>query len=518
MNRPTDHRDVQARGDELLGYFFPNRRPRDRVASGLRRAGEVVVVLLLVAASTMALRQVWGWLDAAWCAWRLDSMTGAVLSGEDVAQDLSIAHAAVTDHHPLLRHSEARAAWDERLQEVRRITQGGDSTWDLLRALGPAVASVGCGHTSLLPPEGWTNLMARGGRLLPLEIRFFGDRAIVTAHLADDVEVPLGAWVEAIDGRPIMGIREDLVRATPSDGPGTSLAEAMVDQAFFFHFARAFGPAERHRLRWRTDGMPRSEETEVRTRRGGEVGERYWRRYPERHPQHPPFPFHGRVLVESRVAYLWVPTFSLERASGWRETLYGFFEQLETSGAHTLVLDLRGNVGGPSPLAVELVEYLVSEPFVFFREAVESEFATLPVFRQFARVMMPHSDTAFRGELFVVVDGGTSSTAAHLCAVLREHRRLHFVGRPAGGGATSYDNPVIVDLPNSGLRLQVARTTFSVAADEAPIVPSLLINPSPADALAGQDTVLAELGDRLDVDLENARAHLARALAIGPAR
>jgi uncharacterized protein (DUF1786 family) len=131
---------------------------------------------------------------------------------------------------------------------------------------------------------------------------------------------------------------------------------------------------------------------------------------------------------------------------------------------------------------------------------------------------MPHSDTAFRGELFVVVDGGTSSTAAHLCAVLREHRRLHFVGRPAGGGATSYDNPVIVDLPNSGLRLQVARTTFSVAADEAPIVPSLLINPSPADALAGQDTVLAELGDRLDVDLENARAHLARALAIGPAR
>jgi hypothetical protein len=516
MTESGDERDQPERGDELLGYFFPMPAPKDRVRSALRRIGEVVLVLVGVAGVTLVLRQGWVGLDAAWCAWRLNSMAAAVLDGAAVTEDLDVARAAVSDHHPILRQPDAESAWTRRLKEVHRAMASGGTAWDLFEELGPAVASVGCGHTMLLPPEGWINLLARGGRVLPLEIRFFGQRGFVVAHYASDVEVPVGAEVLAIDGTPMARIRERLVRSTPSDGPGRVHAEALVDQAFFFHYARWFGIAARHRLRWRASEESKPVETEVRSGLGGSVGARHWERFPERHPRHPPFPVQAKVMPETGVAYLWVPTFSLERARNWREHLHRFFERVEEHGVHTLVLDLRANAGGPSPLAVELVEYLVAEPFVYLRDPTEPEFAGLPVFQHFARVIMPHSDTVFRGELFVLVDGGSFSTTGHLCAVLREHRRVHFVGQEAGGGATWWDNPVTVELPNSRLRLQVARTTFAVAADDAAIVPGVELGPTLDDVLEGRDTALAELGRWLGADLEGARDALAESVSVIP--
>ncbi len=215
------------------------------------------------------------------------------------------------------------------------------------------------------------------------------------------------------------------------------------------------------------------------------------------------------IDAETNVGYLWIPTFAVERARGFDEAMARFFADLGAAKTESLVVDVRGNSGGPSLIAVELLRYLIAEPFEYLAPPADPDLAELAVFKHYSQTVRPYRNQTFAGTVFVLIDGGSFSTTGHFCAALRANRKVIFVGEESGGSALCNDNSIRLELPHSKLGLRVARTTFQIQVDDMDdgvgILPDIEIQATVEDLATGTDTVLEYLDGLLGSDLRHAK-------------
>jgi C-terminal processing protease CtpA/Prc len=93
----------------------------------------------------------------------------------------------------------------------------------------------------------------------------------------------------------------------------------------------------------------------------------------------------------------------------------------------------------------------------------------LPVSRHPNLALQSPRPPIFTGRVWVLIDGGTFSTAAELCAVLRSLRRAVFVGEETGGTyeGNSSGTFAILTLPHSGVRVVVPLVRYLLAGRPA---------------------------------------------------
>jgi C-terminal processing protease CtpA/Prc len=108
----------------------------------------------------------------------------------------------------------------------------------------------------------------------------------------------------------------------------------------------------------------------------------------------------------------------------------------------------------------------------------------------------PPAASPFLGRVIVLIDGGTFSTAADVCAQIRSLTKATFIGEETGGGFegnTSGLNAQIV-LPRSGLRLRIQMYGYWNAVRGGQpgrgTLPDITIVRRTSDTLAGRDAAL----------------------------
>ena len=195
------------------------------------------------------------------------------------------------------------------------------------------------------------------------------------------------------------------------------------------------------------------------------------------------------------------------------------FSTLRARAASALILDLRGNGGGVDEYGALLVSYFVAAPFRYFDHikvtTIRPSFATwkastfedlkngtqpapgggflvLPQLHPGVAEQKPAA-TPFLGRVSILIDGGTFSTAADVCAQLRSRTKAIFIGEETGGGFegnTSGLNAQIV-LPNSRLKLKIQMYGYWNAVSGGQpgrgTMPDLAVVRSVEDVLAGND-------------------------------
>lgn len=497
MEKPRD-------GDPLVDYFFPTATQRRRWARAW--IVRVAVGLAVVALAAVPLFKAFRLADSLYCSWRLRSLLSHHYRAAALHQDLDAMLSAIRTNHPRPNAWRTPAELERETARVERDLVDGTTRLQALRLLAPLVAGMRCGHSRLTLPAGTLGLLARGGRFLPLGIRFVGSRAFVVQHYGRVPDVPLGSEVISMNGLDVAEIRARLLASLSSDGPGDAYASFRINQLFFFYYWTLVDQSKTFRVRCRVTGNGPVVERVVASRPALQVAESCFRQNPGTDPRRPLFPIEGHVADSGRVAYLRVPTFGVGAARGYAEALHDFFANVKKAGAENLVIDVRGNGGGPSVIAVELLRYLVAEPFVFLAEPADPSVASLPVFRAYARLLRPHRSPHFDGSLYCLIDGGSFSTTGHFIAALKAHREVVLVGEESGGGASCTDNGTVVELPHTGLRLRVARTVFRVPVDGADaaggIAPDVTIHASVEDLVAGRDPMLAWIDGTLGSHLE----------------
>jgi hypothetical protein len=441
-----------------------------------------------------------------------------VCSAAELTSDLRQIRVLLETRHPALYAFTARPTFDSLFGQAQDLVDRPMTSREFFQIAAPIVARVGCGHTTLTMAV--DSLTGYADRFLPLRVFVAGERAYVCRTLAaagdrNDL-IPPGAELLTINGVAVPDILTRMRAVISADGGNDGWKTALLNGgALYDLYALLFGFPEAFDLTFRpaadaswaragagTASLPavsRQVVTDLLAKRGAN------------HTTSTGDPRIDFTLTDgAAAAILTIETFAYYNS---REKFYaiidGVFDRLRAAGCHNLILDLRGNSGGDPYCAAHLLAYLAPDPVRYFARVYPSyaplaEPLTLPEHR-------------FPGNLYTLIDGGCFSTTGHLAALLKFHRIGTFIGSETGGTYECNDAARTDTLKATGLRLRVARATYTVAVENLPrgrgVSPDLAVQPTICDVLSGRDSAMecawSLVERRLGAALEERREHAA---------
>ena len=237
--------------------------------------------------------------------------------------------------------------------------------------------------------------------------------------------------------------------------------------------------------------------------------------------------------LNDSTGYLSLYTFA--RGQRFRSYLDEVFPKIDSSEIQHLIIDLRDNYGGSDPNGPYLFSYLAQTPFRYFNRyetraglseeelnrigcCISSEEVDFikavsttdgngqmlltnfeqSGFQDPSTLISPKSN-AFRGQLYLLVNGGSFSVTADFCSLVHDRKRGIVIGEESGGGYygnTSGMNKLLL-LPSSGLRANINFIKFvnhrsaALGTFGRGVLPDHTVKPSQQDIAEGNDPELA---------------------------
>lgn len=196
----------------------------------------------------------------------------------------------------------------------------------------------------------------------------------------------------------------------------------------------------------------------------------------------------SRWLVPGRVAYVQVPSFDAEV---FRDSAVAAVKR--HLDAPAIVVDVRGNGGGTTPLA--LMELLQDREWRWYAEATPAGAALDRKDRprqmlRWAAEVLPPAKEPYRGRLVILADGGCFSACEDFLVPFKDNGRATIVGSATGG---SSGQPTFFDLGDGmSFRIGTKREYLPDGREfeGVGILPDVLVEPTVEDIRAERDPVL----------------------------
>jgi len=170
-------------------------------------------------------------------------------------------------------------------------------------------------------------------------------------------------------------------------------------------------------------------------------------------------PYSFEIQDSWEAGILTVASFGIRDMEGYFAFLDSVFLHLKESKAEDLVLDLRDNTGGHPIFAAQLLSYLTGNEFTYFQRNPD-----VKDFEPLYRPMQPNPNH-YNGRLYVLVNGNCLSTTGHLISLLAYYTEAIFIGEDPGSTYLCNDFSMQTKLSNTGMEVNIPRTTFISAAE-----------------------------------------------------
>jgi hypothetical protein len=403
-------------------------------------------------------------------------------SAQDLREDFALLRSSVLEAHAGLYRYRSR-------EEITRLFDRVETRLDdmseaeFYATIAAALAGIRDGHTLSLPSERWMEWYETSASVLPVRLRLVNGRAFVVASA--DPRIVHGAEILAIDGRSTSSILEQLRRRLPLDGFAATGIAAGSLRRFELAYHLFVGRPEVFTIRLRSPAG-KTATLRISAVRPAAL---------PAPPAEPPLAFNS---LDTTTALLRIATFAADEIeaagidyAGWLDST---FARLAESGASNLIIDLRGNEGGRDTYGALLLRHLMDAPFAYYRQlaartnrvsfwsntqldsAFNARFGAglqrtdsgeflLPAGRHENLNEQQPAPPVFKGRVWVLIDGGTFSTAAEFCAVARSLGRATFAGEETGGAyeGNASGTFAVLTLPHTGVRVVIPLVRYELA-------------------------------------------------------
>src|ERR1041384_263406 len=420
-------------------------------------------------------------------AFQAHSATAGALTTTEAQADFDLMRKALEEAHSGLYRYSTKAEMDRMFDAQRAKLNRPVTGTDLYVVIAEMLAGIRCGHTGLTPDEDTQKEFANA-RMFPLRVAIEGRRLMVLFNdLPDDRTILPGMEILEINGHKPDDILNRILPKLSGDGDIETGRRRAFQRNFPLYFwlgveraseftikARdAAGKTVLAKLAGITDAERKKTQNPVNAEiRAGLQKLEWWHENLEL-----------RFLKEPEVAVIHIGGFGGANYPKWMEDT---FQTLREKGTKVLILDLRGNGGGNDMYGAMLVSYLTDKPFRYFDhidvKTITPSFAQYSDWRadrepQLREAMMPnpaggylvpsklHPGVAeqqpgkypFMSKVFVLINGGTFSTAADFCAVAHHLKRATFIGEETGGAYYGNNSGMqtILTLTNSKFKIRV---------------------------------------------------------------
>jgi hypothetical protein len=469
--------------------------------------------------------------------------------------DFAVLQKVLREVHIGLYRYSSKAAMDSLFASSYKDINRPMTEVEFFRIINRRVVAIRDEHTFALPSAGyWYTQLgqvkyyghARDGklRLFPFFIKIIDHRLFIDNNLSRDLTLTRGTEILKINGVSANQVLNILLPTVHSNGFIETFRYRNLEQfslhqtynRFIVHYALFIGTPEIFRLKIKRINRQKSEDVTVAAITSKEIFNNYWRRYStindlkKRHENPLEFDLLNGETAYLRISdlhnYVWLH-YNYSHSTEFRT----MFELIDKEAIKNLIVDLRGNEGGNLGIGIELLKYVLTEPFRLYEHHEVNNYKFLGLAKYFSdtsalksypdKLFIPQKDGTFRSDpsyesetwsramepvqkpyrqkLYVLIDGATGSAASILATAIRVNRaETIFVGEEAGGdmeGPISGEGTDIV-LPNTKIRVDIPFIRRVVNLNKYKnipgrgVMPDYHVTPTSEDLINNHDTVL----------------------------
>lgn len=296
-------------------------------------------------------------------------------------------------------------------------------------------------------------------RYMPLEVKILEGKLYVWGDYSNEQTLSTGDEIISINGTSSNKILQSLQAATPADGHILTYANRIIEIGFswlyYFHIEQAEqftitlkSPKEAER-RATITALTKASQTEN------------YKQYVASTAEQPKPAIDGfyDIRYETDYAYLKLPSFDYRRVNQYKmksKKMYkALFKALKKLEVTNLIIDLRDNTGGRNEFADDLVPFIMTSPTTdpYLKKTISWEG------KEKVYSLPRSSKFAFRGHIYVLINGRTYSAGSSLARYLKEYANATLIGEESG---TRYEGFAAgskeeVTLPNLPLTIGIPR-------------------------------------------------------------
>ena len=465
----------------------------------------------------------------------------ALWTETELQKDVDFLHKKLQKLHPNLYWYISKEALDYKFDSLKSTLTTPMTSNEFYYRISPVLASIRQGHNMIVPlvekiPRKELKLYKGKGTnpLLQFKYELFDEKLYIVKNNSADTTIRIGAEIVAINGITPQEIYKNHLPSFASDGYNKTHFPHLFANSFsvFYQFqnVKPLLDSVLYRLKY-NDTI--TEHWVCQTKKDTAENLSFWKKLTTDTTDKKRLTY---LETDSSIALMSIPRFSeIVQFSFYKKS----FEQLKNANTQTLIIDLRDNPGGAVRDIRELFSYLTDTSFYLMDKAeVTSRTSLLQpndvfknksvvgsvlavIFYPFKLISMgvtfskvsqeedgkyyyslngtklkPHNPSYFKGDVYVLINGGSFSASSVISSNLHGSKRAVFVGEETGG---AYNGCVAgtfykYTLPKSKLKgkfgLITTKPFYQTEADGRGVMPDIEVIPTIEDRIAGTDPEL----------------------------
>ncbi|MEN2284226.1 S41 family peptidase [Algoriphagus sp. SE2] len=294
---------------------------------------------------------------------------------------------------------------------------------------------------------------------LPVSVKLISNELYVWDDYSNEQLLKRGDKIISINGRTVADILEKLHKVSPSDGDILTYSNKNIEIGFpwlyFFHIERT----DAYQFEYTRDKEEQKTATIQALIRSNQVANVKKYISDDDNPQQTELNSFYDLQFEENYAVLKLPSFDNSKVNQYKvksTVMYkSIFGELAEKNVNQLIIDLRDNTGGRNEFADDMIPFILKpdNADTFLKKSISWEG------KERVYNMPKPSKLAFRGKIYVLVNGKTFSSGSTLARYLNEYADAIMIGEETGSRYEGYaaGSKQLVVLPNSKLEIGIPR-------------------------------------------------------------
>jgi len=399
----------------------------------------------------------------------------APLSAKTIKTELRILKHTLKEGQPQLFLYTSEAKFDSVFSSAFHACKQGLTYKTYLKEIAKIQHAIGAGHSNWAHAPDYQSYAYNNETYFPFDIRFEGSTCRIYHDCSNATKrIPNGSILIAINDRPISEVLNELKSCHDKDGLSNDLSFHSITESFPLLYNTFIAAPESFKVRFVSPNAQQEEEITTKALLQTQINTHRTKRY-----------FTGKQDVLRRkaqdsAAYYGISSFEKSKLQqsglNFEQFTHYFFRDLATNETSQLYIDLRGNRGGSLKSAAHLLSYLIQDSVAYVSTEVTklNNYTYDPIRIQYSirygtdtsidtinsryyiskeTQLAPAPQYNFSGQIIVMTDNLTQSSAASICAILNEHTDAIFIGEETGSPTVGNGgNPVTIALPYTQIR------------------------------------------------------------------
>lgn len=421
--------------------------------------------------------------------------TSGYFTKVEMLEDITVLRDILNEVHPSLYSYNTPDEIDKYFDDLAKDIPDRQTEREFYRNTLELISKINCGHTWLDASRGLADSLWRNIEDFPLKVRIIKGRLFYSGNSIRH-SLKKGNEITEINGIPSKDLIQSFLKFTVGDGFIETGRIRMVERRFGFYFALLYDSSSTYEVTYLNEFQKISQVTLPSGSVSQAISAKNNLDIANIHLS----------TIDSTTAKLKINSFS-DRTGGnksfsFKTELKEAFQEINKRKFENLIIDLRDNRGGSDTNGLALLSYLVSDSIMPFRKMYSKTIGSpllqtysdlddevyegLPqittktndttyvycrqIWMRLLESNLPESTAAspcdqpfppanptFSGNLHLLINGNTFSTAADVCSILFSEGLATFFGEETGGGYHGNTSGITatVTLPNSGFRLKL---------------------------------------------------------------